>query len=112
MTSNIVGPSNTPSKSKERQLAISSEESDVEPSSVLKEILIEPKGINQRTRIQIALIDYNTLVRGNEVNNKHSAIVESQSSNSYMEKEAFVHIVNTVEEIAQVQKKQLDMLQA
>ena len=38
--------------------------------------------------------------------------MESQSSNSYMEKEAFVHVVNTVEEIAQVQKKQLDMLQA
>ena len=53
MTSNIVGPSNTPSKSKERQLAISSEEFDIEPSSVLKEILIKPKGINQHTRTRL-----------------------------------------------------------
>jgi len=33
----MMGPSTTPSKSKGKQLAISSEESDVEPLSGLKE---------------------------------------------------------------------------
>jgi len=41
----MVGPSTTLSKSKGKQLALSSEESDVEFSSDLKEILIEPERI-------------------------------------------------------------------
>jgi len=46
----MVGPSTTPSKSKRKQLAISSEDSDAERSSGLKETLIEPeKPINVLT---------------------------------------------------------------
>ena len=48
---NMVGPSVMLSKSKERQLTLSSEESDTERSSSLKEILTEPEGKYQRTRI-------------------------------------------------------------
>jgi len=115
VTSNMVGPRTTPSKSKRKQLAISSEESDVEPSSGLKEILIEPEGIYQHTRIRtgtITLVIHNALAWEIEVNDEHSAIAESQSFNSYIENEAFVHMVNTPEEFARVQKEQFDMLQA
>jgi len=80
ITFNMVVSSTTPSKSKEKQLAISSEESGVEPSSGLKEILIEPEGIYQHSRIltdTIALVEYNTLVRGIEACDEHSAITES-----------------------------------
>jgi len=66
MSFNMVGPSTTPSKSKGKQLAINSEESDVEPSSGLKEILIESEGIYQHTWIRIntiAPVDYSALVR-------------------------------------------------
>ena len=111
----MVGPSTTQSKSKRRQLAISSEESNFEPSSGLKEILIKPKGIYQYTRIQtgtIALVNYNALARRIEVNNEHSTITESQLTNSYMEKEALIHMVNNPKELARVQKEQFDMLQA
>ena len=45
VTSNMVGQNTTPNKSKGKQLAISSRESDAELSSALKEILIEPEGI-------------------------------------------------------------------
>jgi len=47
----MVGPSATPSKSKGKQLALSSKESDTECFSGLKEILLEPKEIYRRTRI-------------------------------------------------------------
>ena len=45
VTSNMVGPSTTPSKSKEKQLALSSKELDTEYFTGLKEILIEPEEI-------------------------------------------------------------------
>jgi len=45
VTANMVGPSLTPSKSKGKQLAVSSEESDVDRSPDLKDILIEPEGV-------------------------------------------------------------------
>ena len=45
MTANMVGPSSTPSKSKEKQLAVSLEESEVIRSLGLKDILIEPEGV-------------------------------------------------------------------
>ena len=47
-----------------------------------------------------------------EVNDEHYAVTESQSSNSYTEKETFVHMVNTLEESARVQKEHFNMLQA
>ena len=80
----MVGPSTILSKSKEKQLAFNSEESDIECSSGLKEILIEPEGIYYHTRTQIGAvipIDYNSLARGIEADDEHS--------NSYRETEAF-----------------------
>ena len=44
VTTNIVGLSFTPNKFKEKQLAVSSEESDVDRSPGLKDILVEPEG--------------------------------------------------------------------
>jgi len=64
VTSNIAGPSTTPSKSKRKQLAFSSEESDTKRSSGLKDILIEPEKIYQHTRTRtgaVVPIDYNSL---------------------------------------------------
>jgi len=52
-------------------LALKSEESDVERSSGLKEILIEPEAIYQRTHIRtgsITSVHYNALARGIKVN--------------------------------------------
>ena len=64
-------------------------------------------------------MDYNALARGIEVSESHSAITESQASNSFIEKEAFAYMTRTPEEIArrfekqaQAQRKQLDMIRA
>ena len=88
---------------------------------VWKKILIKSEGVYQHTRIQtgiIAPVDYNALARGIEASDEHSAIAESQSSNSYMENEAFAYMTSTPEEVtgrfkeqARVQK-QYDMLRA
>ena len=99
----MVGPSTTPSKSKGKQLALSSEESYDEHSSGLKEILIKPEGIYRRTWIRtgaIAPIDYNLLAKGIEANDEHSAVAESHSSNSYVKTEAFAYMTNTLEKMA------------
>jgi len=122
VTSNMVGPSTAPSKSNGKQLALSSEESDAEYSSSLKEILIEPEGIYRHTRIRtgaIAPIDYNNLAKVVKSNDEHSVIIESHLSNSYVEKETFTYMANTPEEVAskfeeqtRVQQAQHEMLQA
>ena len=81
----MVGPSSTPSKSKGKQLAVSLEESDADRSPSLSDILSEPEGVyrhNQTHTGAIALVDYNLLPRGVEVNDENSAIIEFQSSNS------------------------------
>jgi len=99
----MVGPSTTPSKSKGKQLALNSEESDIECFSGLKEILVEPEGIYQPTRIRtgaIAPVDYNVQTRGIEAIDEHSTIIISRSSNSYMEKEAFAYMAGTLKEVA------------
>ena len=71
---------------------VSSDESDTEPEGVYRHI---------RTRIGvIAPINYSALARGIEVNDSHSAIAESQASNSSIEKEAFIYMTNTLEETA------------
>ena len=80
---------------------------------------IEPEGVYRHTRTRtgvIPLIDYNALARGIEVNDLHSAIAESQVSNSSIEKEAFIYMTSTPEETArrleqqaQVQKEQFEM---
>ena len=93
MTFNMVGSSTTPSKSKRNQLVISSKESDVERCSGLKEILINPEGIFQRTHIQIGAItpvDYNAPTRGIEVSDD-TLLYDL----SYMEKGAFAYIAET-----------------
>jgi len=89
-------------------------------SSGLKKILIEPKRIYKCTQIQtgaITPVDYNLLARGIDINDEHSAIAESQSSNSYKEKGAFTNMANNSEEMAKrfeeqswVQREQQDML--
>ena len=47
-------------------------------------------------------VDYSALARGIKVSESHSAIAESQASNSSVEKEAFAHMENTPEEVAKV----------
>jgi len=57
---------------------------------------MESKGVYQHTRTRtgaVAPVDYSALARGIEVSESHSAIVESQASNSSVEKEAFVYMV-------------------
>ena len=45
-------------------------------------------------------MDYNALARGIEASDEHSAITESQSSNSYMEKKASTYMTDTPGEVA------------
>jgi len=78
--------------------------------------------VYRHTRTQtsvIAPVDYNTLAWGIEVSKSHSAITESQASNSFVEKEAFAYMASTPKEIArrfehqdQTQREQLDMIRA
>ena len=69
---------------------VSSDESDT-----------ESEGVYRHTRTQTGVIrpiNYSALARGIEVNDSHSAITESQASNSSIEKEAFIYMTNTPEE--------------
>jgi len=80
VTSNIVGPSTTTSKSKGKQLSVDFEESDVERSPDLKTILIKSEWIYRHTQIRtgmIAPVDYKLLAWGIEVNDEHSVVIES-----------------------------------
>ena len=91
----MVGPSFTPSKSKGKQLAVSSEESDADRSPGLKDVLIESEGVYRHTRTRtggIAPVDHNLLARGIEVSDEHSAIIKSQSSNSSSGTTAFAYM--------------------
>ena len=92
VTANIVSSSTTPSKTKRKQLIVSSDEFDT-----------EPEGVYQHTCTwtgTIALVDYNALSRGIEVSEVHSAIAESQALNSSVEKEAFTYMTGTPEKMA------------
>ena len=103
VTANIVGSSSTPSKSKGKQLAVSLEESYVDRSPGLKDILVEPEGAYRHTQTcmgTIALVDYSLLARGIEVNDEHFAIIESQSLNSSLETTTFAYMAGTLEEVA------------
>ena len=81
---------------------------------------MEPEGVYRRTRTRtgtVAPISYSALTLGIEVSESHSAIAESQASNSSIEKEAFAYMTNTPEETArhfeqqaQVQREQFDMI--
>jgi len=62
-------------------------------------------------------VDYNALTKGIEASDKHSAIAESQSPNSYIEKKAFTYMAETSKMVAKrfeeqtwVQKEQQEML--
>ena len=77
----MVGPSSTPSKSKGKQLVVSSKELDADRSPGLKDALAEPEGVYRHTRTCtkiIAPVDYSPLARRIEVNDEHSTIIESQ----------------------------------
>jgi len=81
---NMVGPSTTPSRSKEKQSIVSSEESDTESEGVYR---------HTHTRTgTVVPVDYSALARGIEVSESHFAIAESQASNSFVEKEAFAYL--------------------
>ena len=74
----MVELSSTPSKSKWKQLAVSSEELNVDRSTGLKDILVKPKGVYQHTRTHmgtIVSVDYSLLAKEIEVNDEHSAIL-------------------------------------
>jgi len=67
----------------------------------------------------VALVDYSALALGIEVSESHSVIAESQASNSSLEKEAFVYMASTSEEMARrfeqqalAQRKKLDIILA
>ena len=100
-----------PNRTKIKQPMVSSDEFDTEPEEVYR---------HTRTRTGvIALVDYSALTRGIEVSESHSAIAESQASNSSVEKEAFVYMASIPEEMArrfeqqaQAQRDQLDMIRA
>jgi len=65
----MIDPSTTPSRSREKQPVVSSDESDVESEGVYR---------HTRTRTGVvASVDYSALAWGIEVNESHSAIVKS-----------------------------------
>ena len=77
ITANMMGPSTTLNKTKEKQLIVSSDQPDT-----------KPKGVYQHTHTQtgtIAPVDDSALARCIEISEAHSAIVESQVSNSSVE---------------------------
>ena len=79
------------SRSREKQPAVSFNESDT-----------EPEGMYRHTRTwtgAVSPINYNALTRGIEVSEFHSAIVESHASNSSVEKETFVCMASTCAEM-------------
>ena len=81
-----------PSRNKGKQPIVSSNESDT-----------EPEGVQRYTHTQtsvIAPVDYSALTRDIEVSESHSAIAESQDSNSSVEKEASAYMASTHEEMA------------
>ena len=68
---------------------------------------------------QSSPVDNSLLARGIEVNDEHSTIIKSQSSNSSLETTAFAYMAGTLEEVARrfeeqarVQREQLNMTRA
>jgi len=88
----VVGPSITLSKTKGKQLIVSSDESDIETEGVYR---------HTRTRTGVrAPVDYSALSQGIEVSESHSTIIESLASNSSAEEKAFAYMASTPEEMA------------
>ena len=109
VTANMVVPSITPSRAKGKQPLVNSDQSDA-----------EPKGVYQYTCIRtgtIALVNYSALAQVIELSEAHSAIAESQASNYFGERVAFVYMASTSEEMARrfeqkasAKREQLDMI--
>jgi len=77
-------------KSRKKQLAVSSNESDTEPEGVYR---------HTRTRTgAVTTIDDSALAQDIEVRESHSAIAKSQASNCSIEKEPFVYMTYTSEQ--------------
>jgi len=120
VTAKMVRPSSTPSKSKGKQLAVNSEESDADRTPGLKDILVKSEGVYRHTQTctgTISPVDYTLLAKGIKVNDEHSAIIESQSSNYSSKTTTFAYMAGTPEEVAKrfeeqalVQKEQFDMI--
>ena len=86
VTVNIV------SRIREKQPAVSFDESDTEPEGVYR---------HTRTRTgAVAPVNCSALAWSIEVSESHSTIAESQASNSSIEKKAFAYMTNTLEETA------------
>ena len=69
--------------------------------------------------MMIGPVDYNLLAREIEVNDEHSAIIKSQTSNSSSRTTSFAYMVKTPEEMAKqfkeqawVQREQFDIIRA
>jgi len=110
VTTNMVAPCSTSSKSKGKQPAVSSEESNADRSPDLKDVLVKPEGVYRHTRTRMGTISpvgYSLLAREIEVNDKHSIIVKSQSSNSSSETTAFAYMAGTPEKVAKRFEKQV-----
>jgi len=67
----------------------------------------------------VTLVDYSALAQGIKISESHSAIVESHTSNSSIEKEVFAYRASTPEEMARrfeqqahARREQLDMIRA
>ena len=88
----MAGLSTTPSRSRGKQPAVSFDESDMKSEGVY---------LHTRTRTgAVVPVDYNALARGIKVSESYSTITESHASNSSVEKEAFMYMANTPEEMA------------
>ena len=111
VTSNIVGLSTTPSQKKEAGHQF---------WRVWCWTFFSLKKNTDRTWKSLPTrsnLDCNALAIGIEASDEHSVITESQSSNSYIEKEAFAYMAETPEEVfkrfekqAWVQKEQQEIL--
>ena len=97
VTANVVGPSITPSKTKRKQPIVSSDESDTERRSI---------PVYPHSNWRDSPVDYSALTQGIEVSESHSAIIESQASNSSVKKEAFAYIASTPEEMVRCFEQQ------
>jgi len=59
-----------------------------------------------RSVLTITLVGYNLLAREIEVNDEHSAVIASQSSNSYVGIKAFMYMTDTPEKVARKSEEQ------
>ncbi|ONK77795.1 uncharacterized protein A4U43_C02F10740 [Asparagus officinalis] len=107
VTSNMVG--------RGRSSTLSSDGSETDHSPSVREITNEFEGIYQRTRTRtgaIPPINYQSLARGTNSDDEHSAIAESQSSSSFVGHESFVHMAEHSEDLSKRLDEQEAMLKS